>query len=137
MARWPRSACASDAPWDANPADPEAIALARDLVERVPASGWRHRTLAAASASALADANRWRGLFPPRVARCRSWFVSTVSDASMQQAFSAVRAPAMSAVIIERLDQNRDLKPFVRQVMLFGTLSTRSRPRPAWTAPRG
>jgi hypothetical protein len=104
--------------WDATPADPEAIALARDLVDRVPTSGWNRRTLAAASAGVLSDPERWRGLFP-RGSRDAIWFVSTVSDASMKLAFAAAPAPAMSSVILERLEQNRDLKPFVRQVMRF------------------
>lgn len=104
--------------WDATPADPDAIALARDLVDRVPTSGWSRRTIAAASASELSDPERWRGLFP-RGARDAIWFVSTVSDASMKLAFAATPAPSMSSVILERLEQNRDLKPFVRQVMRF------------------
>jgi len=104
--------------WDAIPAPPDKIALTRDLVERVPASGWSRRTLADASASVLSDPDRWRGLFP-NGSRDAIWFVSTVSDASMKLAFAAARASDMSAVILERLDQNRDLKPFVRQVMLF------------------
>ena len=104
--------------WDAIAADPEAIALARDLVDRVPTSGWSRRTIAAASASELSDPERWRGLFP-RGARDAIWFVSTVSDASMKLAFAATPAPSMSSVILERLEQNRDLKPFVRQVMRF------------------
>jgi hypothetical protein len=103
--------------WDATPADPEAIALARDLVDRVPTSGWSRRTIAAASAGVLSDPERWRGLFP-RGSRDAIWFVSTISDASMKLAFAAPAA-AMSSVILERLEQNRDLKPFVRQVMRF------------------
>lgn len=104
--------------WDATPAEPDKIALARDLIERVPSSGWSRRTLAAASASVLSDQRAWRGFFP-NGSRDAIWFVSTVSDASMKLAFAAARAPDMSSVIIERLDQNRDLKPFVRRVMLF------------------
>ena len=104
--------------WDAVQAPADQIALARELVERVPASGWGRRALAAASANVLSDPRGWRVVFPggPRDA---IWFVSTVSDASMKLAFTGARASDMSAVILERLDQNRDLKPFVRQVMLF------------------
>jgi hypothetical protein len=104
--------------WDAIPAPPDKLALTRDLIERVPASGWRRHTLAAASACVLSDPDGWRDFFP-KGSRDAIWFVSTLSDASMKLAFATAPAPKMSTVIVERLDQNRDLKPFVRQVMLF------------------
>jgi hypothetical protein len=107
--------------WDAIPAPPDKIALTRDLVERALASGWGRRTLAAASMSVLSDPDGWRDVFP-RGSRDAIWFVSTVSDASMKLAFATAPAPDMSMVILERLGQNRDLKPFVRQVMLFDIL---------------
>ena len=104
--------------WDQIEDDHDKVTLARALVDRVPSSGWGRRTLAAAAVAAFSDPEAWRLLFP-RGPRDAIWFVSTVSDASMRSAFATAPSASMSGVIVERLEQNCDLKAFVRQVMLF------------------
>jgi hypothetical protein len=107
--------------WDRVGADPDRRALALALIERVPLSGWRENTLAAASETALSHPNKWRQPFP-KGSRDAIWYISEVSDASMKLPFLNSPATRMSTVIITRLDQNRHLKPFVQKVMLFDLL---------------
>lgn len=108
--------------WDVLPASSEApLQLARALVDITPRRGWGARAMQEASEAACADRHAWRIWFP-RAARDAIWFISDVSDASMASAFKASPAPDLRAVIVERLAQNSDLKPFVRRVMLFDLL---------------
>jgi hypothetical protein len=107
--------------WDRIEADAEKRALAIALIEHVPQSGWRERTLCAASTAALCNEQGWRRTFP-NGARDAIWFISEVSDASMKLAFEASPAGCMSTVVAERLEQNGHLKLFVRKVMLYDLL---------------
>ena len=107
--------------WDRIASDPDKVALARALIERVPLWGWGEAVLSAASKAAFDDLTKWRQIFP-RGARDAIWFISEVSDASMKLPFLSALAPSMSTVIITRLNQNRHLKPFVRKVMRFDVL---------------
>jgi hypothetical protein len=107
--------------WDRIAGDPDKRALALALIERVPLLGWRDTALSAASEAAFSDATKWQQIFC-RGSRDAIWYISEVSDASMKLPFLDSPAPNMSTVIITRLDQNRHLKPFVRQVMLFDVL---------------
>ncbi len=107
--------------WDRIARDPDKVALARALIERVPLWGWGEAALSAASEAAFDDVAKWQQIFP-RGSRDAIWFISEVSDASMKLPFLSAPAPSMSTVIITRLNQNRHLKPFVRKVMLFDIL---------------
>ena len=107
--------------WDRIASDPDKVALARALIERVPLWGWGEAVLSAASKAAFDDLTKWRQI-SPRGARDAIWFISEVSDASMKLPFLSALAPSMSTVIITRLNQNRHLKPFVRKVMRFDVL---------------
>lgn len=104
--------------WDVLDAPPERIALARELVRICSARTWGRTVLRAGAESALRDGEAWRRHFPGG-ARDAIWFISEVSDASMEAAFAKTPAGAMAEVILERLSQNTALKPFVRRVMLF------------------
>jgi ubiquinone biosynthesis protein COQ9 len=104
--------------WNAIADTAERQKLAQTLVALTPEFGWRQSTLERASAEVLSTRNGWRTIFP-RGARDAIWHISLVSDASMKRKFEDKRVAAMSEVIDERLKQNVDLKPFVRQVMLF------------------
>jgi hypothetical protein len=74
-----------------------------------------------ASLAVFSAPDGWRAIFP-RGSRDAIWHISLLSDASMMSAFANSPAAAMSVVIDKRFDQNADLKPFVRQVMLFDFL---------------
>jgi ubiquinone biosynthesis protein COQ9 len=107
--------------WNSIASNPDKVALARALIERVPLWGWGEAVLSTASEAVFDDLEKWRRIFP-RGSRDAIWFISEVSDASMKLPFLDAPAPSMSTVIITRLDQNRHLKPFVRKVMLFDVL---------------
>ncbi|HYD89549.1 MAG TPA: hypothetical protein VEA80_18865 [Vitreimonas sp.] len=104
--------------WDLTDAPAEKVRLAQALVERSAKAGWNRCTLQAAAVDVCADSAAWRRHFP-RGSRDAIWFISEASDASMAAAFRGRAAPNLAAVIIERLQQNLSLKPFVRRVMLF------------------
>ena len=107
--------------WESIASEPDKVALARALIERVPSRGWNQATLAAASKAAFDDVAKWRQTFP-RGSRDAIWFISEVSDASMAFPFVDSPAPSILTVIIKRLEQNDHLKPFVRKVMLFDVI---------------
>jgi hypothetical protein len=107
--------------WERTASDPDKVALARALIERVPSWGWGEAALAVASKAAFDDVAKWRQIFP-RGARDAIWFISEVSDASMAFPFVESPAPSIFTVIITRLEQNDLLKPFVRKVMLFDVI---------------
>lgn len=107
--------------WDAVSAPHEKLALARALVDVTSRRNWSLGALQEASEAACGDAGAWRGAFPGG-AHDAVWFISEVSDASMAAIFKNAPAHDLKTVIVERLAQNRDLKPFVRRVMVFDFL---------------
>ena len=107
--------------WDVVPASPGRIALARALVDAAAREGFSRRAMATASMASLGSAEAWRELFPRGVTEA-IWFISEASDASMRNAFAQKAASGMAAVIDERFAQNRDLKGFVRRVMVYDLL---------------
>ena len=104
--------------WSVARGDSRAVAIARALVEITPQSGWTASALREASWRATGDPEAWRALFP-KGSRDAIWLISEVSDASMRASLAGRIGVRVSDAIAERLEQNADLKPFVRQVSLF------------------
>lgn len=104
--------------WHAVENRPDQVALAQALIDVTARRGWNGWALEEASQMVFADPRRWRAVFP-QGARDAIWFISRISDASMEAAFDSVSAADMAEVILTRFAQNSDLKIFVRQVMLF------------------
>jgi hypothetical protein len=107
--------------WDALPSDPCQLRLAKCFVDAVPDCDVSRVALERASRNAFGDSARWEEFFPAGPTEM-VWFVSEVSDASMQAAYSAKPAQRIADVITERLAQNAELKPFVRRVMQYDAL---------------
>ncbi len=107
--------------WNAVESPPDQVVLAQALVDVTARRGWNGKAMAEASQAAFGAPHHWREVFP-HGAKDAIWFISRISDASMQAAFDLRPAPDMTDVIVMRFDQNSDLKAFVRQVMLFDIL---------------
>ncbi|BDU22450.1 hypothetical protein [Dyella sp. GSA-30] len=107
--------------WNAFPASNDRRLLSKAFVEWVPEHGVNRKTLALASEAVFGDAIRWREIFPSGATEAL-WFVSDVSDASMQASFLITPAGCMAEVIDTRLDQNRSMKRFVKRVMQYDLL---------------
>ncbi|WP_126423869.1 hypothetical protein [Asticcacaulis excentricus] len=98
------------------PADRRA--LAKQLLVTIEEVGANRKALCLASIETFGHSSYWKKIFPSGVTEVL-WFISEVSDASMASAFSMVPANDMKAVIDTRFEQNRDLKRFVWQVMIY------------------
>lgn len=104
--------------WSSINASRAKVSIARNAITCIPDLGVSAEAFDEAYSGAGLSGSTWREYFPGGLTDAL-WFISEASDSSMARDFVGAPAPDLAAVINIRFIQNRELKPFVRRVMVY------------------